>query len=87
MSGNPMIALAGIIALGAAAQWLAWRLRLPAILFLLLVGIVVGPVLGWLDPDALFGELLFPFVSLAVGLILFEGALTLRLSEIAGLER
>lgn len=87
MSGNPMIALAAIIALGAAAQWLAWRLRLPAILFLLLVGIVVGPVLGWLDPDALFGELLFPFVSLAVGLILFEGALTLRLSEIAGLEK
>ena len=50
-----MIALAGIVAFGAAAQWLAWRLRLPAILFLLLVGIVVGPVLGWLDPDALFG--------------------------------
>lgn len=84
---SPMIALAGILALGAASQWLAWRLRLPAILFLLLVGIGVGPVLGWLDPDALFGELLFPVVSLSVGLILFEGALTLRLSEIVGLER
>ena len=72
---------------GAAAQGLPWRVRLPAIVFLLLAGIAVGPVAGWLDPDALFGELLFPLVSLAVGLILFEGALTLRLSEIAGLER
>jgi CPA1 family monovalent cation:H+ antiporter len=84
---HPIIALAAIGALGAAAQWLAWRVRLPAIVFLLLAGIAVGPVAGWLDPDALFGELLFPLVSLAVGLILFEGALTLRLSEIAGLER
>ena len=35
-----------------------------------------------LDPDALFGELLFPVVSLAVAVILFEGALTLRFSEL-----
>ncbi|MCM5570371.1 cation:proton antiporter [Burkholderiaceae bacterium FT117] len=87
MTEHPIVALAAIGALGAAAQWLAWRVRLPAIVFLLLAGIAVGPVAGWLDPDALFGELLFPLVSLAVGLILFEGALTLRLSEIAGLER
>ena len=38
----------GIAALGS--QWLAWRLKLPAILFLLLSGILVGPVLGWLAP-------------------------------------
>ena len=63
--------------LGAAAlgcQWLAWRLKLPAILFLLLTGILVGPILGWLDPQAMFGPLLMPLVSLAVALILFEGS-------------
>jgi NhaP-type Na+/H+ or K+/H+ antiporter len=79
--------LAGIAVLGGACQWLAWRLRLPAILFLLLSGILVGPVAGLLDPDALMGDLLFPFVSLAVSVILFEGSLTLKFSEIAGLER
>ncbi|MFY0729440.1 cation:proton antiporter [Pseudomonas sp. NFX15] len=71
-------------AIGAAAllcQWLAWRLKLPAILFLLLTGILVGPVLHLLDPQEMFGPLLMPLVSLAVALILFEGSLTLHLSE------
>lgn len=49
--------------------------------FLLLSGIVAGPLLGWLDPDEMFGPLLFPLVSLAVALILFEGSLTLHFSE------
>lgn len=38
-------------------------------------------MLGWLDPEQLFGSLLFPMVSMAVALILFEGSLTLHLSE------
>lgn len=46
----------------------------------------MGPVLGWLKPDALFGHLLFPIVSLLVAVILFACALTLKLSEIKGLE-
>ena len=73
----------GIAALGC--QWLAWRLKLPAILFLLLAGILLGPVLGWLNPQTLFGPLLMPLVSLAVALILFEGSLTLHLSEWRGI--
>jgi CPA1 family monovalent cation:H+ antiporter len=76
-----LFAFAGIGAIALFCQWLAWRLRLPAILFLLLCGIVAGPVSGWLDPQALLGPLLFPVVSMAVALILFEGSLTLRLSE------
>ncbi|MCE6981965.1 sodium:proton antiporter, partial [Pseudomonas frederiksbergensis] len=56
-------------------------LKLPAILFLLLSGILAGPVLGWLAPQDLFGPLLMPLVSLAVALILFEGSLTLHLSQ------
>jgi len=76
-----LLSLGGIGAAALASQWLAWRLRLPAILFLLLCGILAGPLLGWLHPDALFGPLLFPLVSLAVALILFEGSLTLHLSE------
>ena len=74
--------LAGIGLLTALAQWAAWRARLPAILFLLIVGMVVGPVTGLLDPDALFGDLLFPLISLSVAVILFEGSLTLKFSEL-----
>jgi len=76
-----LLAFAAIGAAALACQWLAWRLRLPAILFLLVGGILAGPVFGWLDPQALFGPLLFPIVSMSVALILFEGSLTLHLSE------
>ncbi|TAL87286.1 MAG: sodium:proton antiporter [Rhodanobacter sp.] len=77
--------LAGMLMIGFLAQWLAWRVRLPAILFLLLAGILLGPVTGLLDPDKMLGELLFPIVSLAVALILFEGSLTLRFHELPGI--
>jgi len=77
--------LAGMLMIGFLAQWLAWRVKLPAILFLLLAGIVLGPVTGVLDPDKLLGDLLFPIVSLAVALILFEGSLTLRFHELPGI--
>jgi len=76
--------LAALATLGFAAQWLAWRVRLPAILFLLLIGLVLGPGLGWLKPETVMGELFFPFVSLGVAIILFEGAATLRFDELAG---
>jgi len=86
LSEHLMLIIAAIMLIGGACQWLAWRLRLPAILFLLLAGILIGPIAGWFDPDALLGPLLFPFVSLSVAVILFEGSLTLKFSEIRGLE-
>jgi len=73
-----LIGLGSIVVLGTAAQWIAWRLHLPSILLLLLVGFVAGPITGFIDPDALLGDLLFPIVSLAVGVILFEGGLSLN---------
>ncbi|WP_049721318.1 cation:proton antiporter [Gilvimarinus polysaccharolyticus] len=74
------IAIIGIAAL--ACQWGAWKARLPAILFLLIAGLILGPGLGWLTPDDIFGNLLFPLVSLAVAVILFEGSLTLNFEEL-----
>ena len=85
-----MVGLASILVLGVASQWLAWKLKIPSILLLLLVGCLAGPLaqplIGHrlLDPDLLFGEALQPFVSIAVGLILFEGGLTLRLRDLQG---
>lgn len=79
---EPLVQLAAIAVFGMGAQWLAWRLRLPSILLLLLSGFLLGPVFGIIDPDHLFGETLFPVVSIAVGLILFEGGLTLKIKEL-----
>ncbi len=78
------LALAAVGVVGLGCQWLAWKLRLPAILFLLLAGIIAGPVTGLLNPQQLLGELLFPLISLAVAVILFEGSLTLNFKEIRG---
>ncbi len=82
MSESALTALAGIVLLGVGAQWLAARLGLPSILLLLVVGFFAGPVTGFLHPDELFEELLFPLVSLSVALILYEGGLTLKLSDL-----
>lgn len=84
MHDTILLSLTAIVVLGIAAQWLAWRVKVPAILFLLLIGITLGPAFDLLNPDELFGDLLFPIVSLAVGVILFEGSLTLRFREIQG---
>ncbi|RME85667.1 MAG: hypothetical protein D6775_02180 [Caldilineae bacterium] len=87
MTESLIIGLATIIFTGIIAQWLAWRLHIPSILLLLIFGFALGPATGLLDPDEMFGDLLFPFISLAVGIILFEGGLGLRLSELATIGR
>ncbi len=87
MEAHYQWALAAIGVTGIACQWLAWWAKLPAILLLLLAGLLAGPVTGLLDPDVLFGDLLFPMVSLSVAVILFEGSLTLRFKDIRGVSR
>ncbi|RMZ50872.1 cell shape-determining protein [Flavobacteriaceae bacterium PRS1] len=92
-----MLEIGGIIVLGILAQWFAWKLKIPAILPLLLIGLFVGPIAAeflsedgtkWIEPvwngkEGLFaGETLFYFVSLSISIILFEGGLTLKLKEI-----
>lgn len=77
-----LAAVAAVFVLGMGTQWLAWRIRIPAILLLLAAGITAGPVTGLIDPQKIFGDLLLPMVSLSVGLILFEGGLNLRFSEL-----
>jgi len=78
--------------LGVTAQWLAWRIRVPSILLLLLFGLGLG---YWTTPDAVLNELagsdddfstriLLPLVTLSVAVILFEGGLSLRWGQLAG---
>lgn len=87
MNETAIIAITGICVVSMLCQWIAWRVRLPAILFLLITGFLLGPVFQIVNPDDLFGDLLFPLVSLAVAIVLFEGSLTLKLSELPGLSR
>lgn len=77
-----VLALGVVVVLGVGLQLLANALRLPAIVLLLLGGVLAGPVSGIIEPDELLGGLLYPAVSLAVGLVLFEGGLGLRFSEL-----
>lgn len=79
--------IALLLVIGFGVQWLAWKLKIPAILPLLLIGVLMGPATGWLDPDAIIGPFLFPLVSIAVAVILFEGSLTLRFSELREIRR
>jgi len=74
--------VACIVFFGAVAQWVGWKLKIPAILLLLGTGFLVGPVTGFINPDNVLGELLFPIISAAVAIILFEGGLTLRFSDL-----
>ncbi|MEO1051229.1 MAG: sodium:proton antiporter [Bacteroidota bacterium] len=86
-----MLELASILVFGIFAQWLAWRIKQPAILPLIIIGLLIGPGSTYLtadgskfiDGDTIFtGDLLFSFVSISVGVILFEGGLTLNLKEV-----
>jgi NhaP-type Na+/H+ or K+/H+ antiporter len=80
---DPVLAFGLVGALGVGSQWLAWRLRLPAIVLMLAEGLIVGPVLGILDPAAQFGSMLSPMIAIAVAIILFEGGLTLDLGHLS----
>lgn len=72
---------ASIIIIGILAQWIAWRIGLPSILLLLVFGFISGPVTGFIDPDIIFGPLLFPLISISVAIILFEGGLNLSIED------
>ena len=59
---GPVMAFGLVGIVGVGAQWLAWRLRLPAIVIMLAAGLIVGPATGLLNPSVEFGDLLGPLV-------------------------
>lgn len=94
---NLVLAFTIIGVLGIGAQWLAWRLHLPAIVLMAAAGILAGPVFnifagpnappGTPPMEALFGEFYRPIIAVAVAVILFDGGLQLNFSELRGLTR
>ncbi|MBP0037722.1 MAG: cation:proton antiporter [Roseofilum sp. SID1] len=84
MEGSFQITLLIILTVmaGISAQVLADFLRVPAIVFLLPFGILLGPDgLGLIDPQ-LLGIGIEVIVALSVALILFEGGLNLELRDL-----
>ena len=84
-----MIELSAIIVVGLLAQWIAWKMKIPAIFPLIILGLIMGPLSTlfldekWIDPENIFaGKTMYYFVSLSVGVILFEGGLTLKFKEV-----
>ena len=84
MNEHIIVGIGSILILGIGAQWIGWRLKLPAILPLLITGFIAGPITGWLNPDELLGDLFFPVVTISVAVILFEGGLSLKWEDVTG---
>ena len=83
MAGEDIfIGLALIIGLGISLQWIARLLKIPGIILLLPAGMIVGPVLGLVKPQEIFGNALFPLVTIGVGILLLKGGLELRLKHL-----
>lgn len=82
MSDSVTLAIVLIFSIGVGAQWLAWRLRIPAIIFLVVAGLILGPATSLLQPTEIFGGILRPVIDLCVAVILFEGGLSLRFREL-----
>jgi len=89
---DPLIYLTMVLGLGIVAQWLAWRFRLPSILLLLAFGFTAGLFFDFNIDSVLSGgtgeltsqveKFLLSAVGLSVAIILFEGGLTLKFSEL-----
>jgi NhaP-type Na+/H+ or K+/H+ antiporter len=77
---NATLFFAAVGLIGMISQWLAWRFRIPAIILLLVAGLVFGPATGLLVPAKILGSLIRPMIAAAVAVILFEGGLTLDFS-------
>jgi len=82
VNGAVALGVLAIVVAGVAAQWLAWRSRLPAIVLLFMVGLLLGPGLQVLHPASTFGRLLHPLIGLGVAIIVFEGGLGLDFREL-----
>ncbi len=76
------LALVVILVSGILCQWLAWQLKIPAIVLLATAGLILGPISGWVQPAVDFGPSLNAVIQLFVAVILFEGGLNLQLHEL-----
>lgn len=80
---TPLTYFAIVLGLGILAQWLAWKAQLPSILVLLAFGFGMGHFSGvTIDSYLANNDVLLSAVGICVAVILFEGGLTLKFSDL-----
>ena len=82
MEDTILLLVVGVAVAGVFGQWLGWRLKLPAIIPLLVIGALSGPIAGIVRPSVALGEVMRPAIGMAVAIIVFEGGLNLNLREL-----
>ena len=79
--------LALAIFLGILAQFVASKLKLPSIIFLMLFGIVAGPEVLHLLHSRELTDIISALISVGVAIILFEGGMTLNIQDLKSAPR
>lgn len=82
MEDTILLLVVGVAVAGVFGQWLGWKLKLPAIIPLLAIGALAGPVAGIIRPSVALGDVMRPAIGMAVAIIVFEGGLNLNLREL-----
>jgi cell volume regulation protein A len=83
IASAPVLLLAAgvIIFLGVAGEAFFKKTGIPDVAFLMILGVIIGPVLGIIQPDAVI-QIVPYFAALALIIIMFDGGLNLDLKQI-----
>ena len=82
-----LVSIVIVIVIGIFSQWLAWRIQWPSIVIMSVAGLIIGPMMGLINPKEALGELYSPLISLSVAVILFEGSTSLDVRELKGISK
>ena len=83
MSSELLTTVTIILALGIGAQVAAKKLQIPSVLFLIAIGVALGPGGAGIITAETFGDGLGTVVGLSVAIIVFDGAFQLRRQRLA----
>ena len=76
-----LLAAGVVIFLGVAGEAFFRRTGVPDVAFLMILGVIIGPVLGIIKPEAVI-EIVPYFAALALIIIMFDGGLNLNIKDI-----
>src|SRR5688572_3753023 len=77
-----LLSIAAIFLIGALGEVTFQRTNVPDVIWLILAGILLGPVLHLVTPEMLKGIAPY-FAALTLVVVLFEGGTTLKLTELS----
>uniref|UniRef100_A0A832MM56 Cation/H+ exchanger transmembrane domain-containing protein n=1 Tax=Eiseniibacteriota bacterium TaxID=2212470 RepID=A0A832MM56_UNCEI len=77
-----LVAIAAVFVIGAAGELVFQRTQIPDVLWLIAVGVLVGPVGGLVTREQL-SQIAPYFAAITLVVVLFEGGSNLRLSDVS----